>query len=159
MPHAYTEDQLVEQPAIGLFAELGWTTVSALEETFGATGTLLRETKGEVVLVSRLRAALERLNPALPPEAITAAVDELTRDRSAMSLEAANREVYLLLSRKASRCPCRIRIRHPDPAIRDTSCGLRPPSPHPMRRRTGAFTPRGAGLIMEETFLGLRDRA
>ena len=97
MPHAYTEDQLVEQPAIGLFAELGWTTVSALEETFGATGTLLRETKGEVVLVSRLRAALERLNPALPPEAITAAVDELTRDRSAMSLEAANREVYLLL--------------------------------------------------------------
>ena len=38
-----------------------------------------------------------RLNPALPPEAITAAVDELTRDRSAMSLEAANREVYLLL--------------------------------------------------------------
>ena len=88
MPHAYTEDQLVEQPTIGLFAVLGWTTVSALEETFGATGTLLRETKGEVVLVSRLRAALERLNPALPPEAITAAVDELTRDRSAMSLEA-----------------------------------------------------------------------
>ena len=32
-----------------------------------------------VVLVSRLRAALERLNPALPSEAITAAVDELTR--------------------------------------------------------------------------------
>ncbi len=95
--HAYTEDQLVEQPAIGLFAELGWYTVSALEETFGPTGTLLRETKGEVVLVSRLRATLERLNPALPPEAITAAVDELTRDRSAMSLEAANRDVYLLL--------------------------------------------------------------
>jgi type I restriction enzyme, R subunit len=97
MSHAYTEDQLVEQPAIGLFEELGWQTVSALEETFGATGTLLRETKGEVVLVSLLRAALVRLNPALAPEAITAAVDELTRDRSAMSLEAANREVYLLL--------------------------------------------------------------
>ena len=82
MPHAYTEDQLVEQPAIGLFAELGWTTVSALEETFGATGTLLRETKGEVVLVSRLRAALERLNPALPPEAITAGglIEWLTAD-------------------------------------------------------------------------------
>src|SRR5450759_971650 len=29
--HAYTEEQLVEQPAIGLFAELGWQTVSALE--------------------------------------------------------------------------------------------------------------------------------
>ena len=80
MPHAYTEDQLVDQPAIGLFAELGWPTVSALKETFGKTGTLLRETKGEVVLESQLRAALERLNLALPPEAIIAAVDELTRD-------------------------------------------------------------------------------
>ena len=96
-PHAYTEDQLVEQPAIGLFAELGWQTVSAQEETFGPTGTLGRETKGEVVLLGRLRAALERLNPALPPEALANAVDELTRDRSAMSLEAANREVYRLL--------------------------------------------------------------
>jgi len=38
-----------------------------------------------------------KFNPELPPEAITAAVDELIRDRSAMSLEAANREVYLLL--------------------------------------------------------------
>ncbi len=97
MPHAYTEDQLVEQPAIGLFAELGWQTVSAIEEVFGANGTLGRETPGEVVLVSRLRAALQKLNPTLPPEAIDAAIDELTRDRSAMSLEQANREVYLLL--------------------------------------------------------------
>lgn len=32
--HAYTEDQFVERPVIGLFAELGWQTVSALEETF-----------------------------------------------------------------------------------------------------------------------------
>jgi type I restriction enzyme R subunit len=51
--HAYTEDQLVEQPAIGLFAELGWTTVSVLEETSGATGTLRLEMKGEPVLVSQ----------------------------------------------------------------------------------------------------------
>ncbi len=96
-PHAYSEDQLVEQPAIGLFAALGWETVSALEEVFGTGGTLGRETKGEVVLAPRLRAALERLNPSLPADAIAAAVDELTRDRSAMSLEAANREVYGLL--------------------------------------------------------------
>ncbi|MDT4289547.1 type I restriction endonuclease subunit R [Methylomonas sp. MO1] len=95
--HAYTEDQLVEQPAIELFAELGWQTVSALDETFGKGGTLGRETKGEVVLVARLRAALGKFNPALPPEAISNAVDELTRDRSAMNLEAANREVYRLL--------------------------------------------------------------
>jgi type I restriction enzyme R subunit len=29
--HAYTENQLVEHPAIGLFAELGWTTVEELK--------------------------------------------------------------------------------------------------------------------------------
>jgi len=54
MSHACTEDQLVEQPTIGLFAELGRTTVSALEETFGTTGTLGSETKGEVVLTRRI---------------------------------------------------------------------------------------------------------
>ena len=107
-PHPYTEDQLVEQPAIGLFAALDWQTVCALEETFGPSPPaplpegegrvhLGRETKGEVVLVERLRAALGKFNPALPREAISNAIDELTRDRSAMSLEAANREVYKLL--------------------------------------------------------------
>ena len=95
--HPYTEDNLVEQPAVALFAELGWQTLSAMDESFGESGTLQRETKGEVVLVARLRAALARLNPTLPPEAITAAADEITRDRSAMSLEAANREIYRLL--------------------------------------------------------------
>lgn len=97
MSHPYSEEQLVEQPAIGLFGALGWNTVSALEEVFGQGGTLGRETKGEVVLATRLRAALVRLNPSLPAEAITSAVDELLRDRSAMSREAANREIYFLL--------------------------------------------------------------
>ena len=78
--NAYTEDQFVEQAAIGLFAELGWQTVSAMEEVFGSTGTLGRETSGEVVLVPRSRVALAKLNPNLPPEAIASAVDELTRD-------------------------------------------------------------------------------
>jgi len=96
-PHEYSEDQLVEQPAIGLFASLGWQTMSALEETFGAGGTLGRETKGEAVLAPRLRAALSKLNPDSSSDAINSAMDELARDRSAMSLEAANREVYRLL--------------------------------------------------------------
>lgn len=97
MPREYTEDQLCEQPAIQLFTALGWQTVSATEEVFSPGGTLGRETKSEVVLGPRLRAALERLNPGLPPEAITTAIDDLTRDRSAMIRAAANREVYTLL--------------------------------------------------------------
>ncbi|MFO1422981.1 MAG: hypothetical protein U1F70_04875 [Candidatus Competibacteraceae bacterium] len=55
IPHAYSKDQLVKQPAIGLFTALGWQTVSALEETFGPGGTLGRETKGEVVLAQRFK--------------------------------------------------------------------------------------------------------
>jgi type I restriction enzyme R subunit len=50
-----------------------------------------------VVLLPRLRAALERLNPGQPPEAISAAIEELSRNRSAMGLVAANREMYRLL--------------------------------------------------------------
>lgn len=75
----YTEGQLVEQPAIQLFAEMGWQTVSALEEIFGAGGTLGRETKGEVVLVPRLRAALKWLNPTFPPKTISAAMSDYSR--------------------------------------------------------------------------------
>jgi type I restriction enzyme R subunit len=56
-----------------------------------------RETDTEVVLVSRLGPALEKLNSSLPAEAITLAIEELTRDRGKMSLVAANREVYRLL--------------------------------------------------------------
>jgi type I restriction enzyme, R subunit len=97
MSNAYSEAQLVEQPAVQLFADMGWQTLSALEEVLSVGGTLGRETKADVILVPRLRAALERLNPSLPPEAISAAIDQLTRDRSAMSLEAANREGYALL--------------------------------------------------------------
>jgi len=95
--HAYSEEQLVEKPAVGLFAALGWQTVSAQDEALGDGGTLGRATRAEVVIQPRLRAALQRLNPTLPPQAIRAAIDELTRDRSSMSLEAANREVYRLL--------------------------------------------------------------
>lgn len=38
--HPYTESHLVKQPAIGLFAALGWQTVSAMKETFGVVGTI-----------------------------------------------------------------------------------------------------------------------
>src|SRR2546422_7971432 len=79
MSHSYSEDQLVEQPAIQLFADMGWQTASATEEVFGVGGTLGRETKGEAVLVPRLRAALQHLNPSLRPEALSGAIDQLAR--------------------------------------------------------------------------------
>src|SRR5713101_1008297 len=97
MPHSYSEDALIEQPAIELFKQLGWEVANCYHETFGVNGTLGRETAGEVALVSRLKPALEKLNLDLPPEAIDAAVEALTRDRSAMSPAQANRQIYKLL--------------------------------------------------------------
>lgn len=93
----YTEDNLVEQPAIQLFAELGWETLTASEEVMGVAGALGRETKSEVVLTTRLRNVLVRLNPVLPFDAVQAAIDELSRDRSAMTPTAANRELWSLM--------------------------------------------------------------
>jgi type I restriction enzyme R subunit len=97
-PNPYSEELLVEQPALALLAELGWQTACGLEETFAPEGgSLGRRDRREVVLQPRLRAALQRLNPGQPPEAISAAIEELSRNRSAMGLVAANREVYQLL--------------------------------------------------------------
>jgi len=93
----YSESILIEQPAIALFTELGWQSANCFHETYSPNSTLGRETPAEVVLVQRLRSALERLNPDLPSEAIAQAIEKLTSDRSAMSAAQANREVYHLL--------------------------------------------------------------
>ena len=93
----YSEDALIEQPALALLAELGWETVNAYHETFGPEGTLGRDNRGEVVLRYRLDEALQRLNPDASDEALALALEELTRDRAALSLAQANRDVYGLL--------------------------------------------------------------
>jgi len=93
----YSEDALVEQPAVALFGDLGWETANCFNEVFGPGGTLGRETPADVVLLPRLHDALRRLNPDLPGEATALAVEEITRDRSAMNPVQANRQVYSLL--------------------------------------------------------------
>lgn len=95
---SYTEDHLVEQPAIQLMQhELGWDVVNCFGEWQGGVSELGREGKREVVLAGKLKAALLSLNPDLPEEAIDGAVEELSRDRTALSLVEANREIAKLL--------------------------------------------------------------
>ena len=91
---AHSENALCEQPSIELFAELGWQTANCVAEFDHGKSGLGRSSKGEVVLVDRLRPALVKLNPDLPADAIQLAIDELTRDRSVMSPANANREIY-----------------------------------------------------------------
>jgi type I restriction enzyme R subunit len=94
----------LEDATLDLFAELGWATVNAYHERYAEGGPgqgpyLGRATRQQVVLRPRLRAALERLNPDLPPIALEQAIEQLTRDRSVLSLARANQEVYQLLKK------------------------------------------------------------
>ena len=75
-----SEDRLVQATfARHLKDALGWESVYAWnDETFGPGGTLGRASTSEAVLIRDLRAALERLNPDLPPSAVDDAIRALT---------------------------------------------------------------------------------
>lgn len=94
---SYGENAMVEGPTVELFQSLGWQTANLYAETFGTDGTEGRESEHEVILQRRLLDALKRLNPGLPADAYTQALDELSRDRSAMLPVNANQDLYRLI--------------------------------------------------------------
>ena len=93
----YTEDYLVEQPAMELLQSMGWEIKNCYDETFGKDGTLGRETASEVVLTRYLRDATKKLNPDADIDAVNMAIDEITKDRSSLNMLSANKELYKLL--------------------------------------------------------------
>ena len=94
----FSENTLIEQPAIALFESLGWSAANCFGERVGTeNATLGRVTTSDVLLFPRLKAAIEKLNPNIAREAVQKAIDELARDRGAMSLAHANKEVYGLI--------------------------------------------------------------
>ena len=96
-PHPDSEDAL-ELRTIELFKEIGWKdTANCYHEWQDDKSSLGRSSRKEVVLVPQLRKALVRLNPDLSTAAIDLAIEELTKNRSTLSLENANREIYRLL--------------------------------------------------------------
>ncbi len=98
MNNLYSEDELVEQPAIALLEEMGWETLNCYSEFDQTDGSLLgRHTKAEVILTSRLRPALQKLNPNATQDAITQAIEQLTDSRALLDPVEANREIYSLL--------------------------------------------------------------
>ena len=100
---AYTdinsEDRLVQAAfAEHLQNKLGWDSISAWnQESFGPDGTLGRTSERDVVLVRDLRAALVKLNPLLPPSAITEAVTKLTHHDFSRTLLQHNQAFYKLI--------------------------------------------------------------
>jgi len=93
----FSEDNLIEQTAVKIFGQL-WGAQNFINAYSDEGEALLgRDNQGQVVLVNHLKPALERLNPEAPSEAISQALEILTRDRSAMSLVNANADIYKLL--------------------------------------------------------------
>ncbi len=98
MQNPYSENLLVEQPAIVILENMGWHTQNCINEFgYGNQISTGRVTKSEVVLTERLRAALERLNRIAPHDAIDDAIEKLTQSRALMNTVEANREIYSLL--------------------------------------------------------------
>jgi len=96
--HIASEDGSVEQPALELLEELGWQRVNLQNEQPGSGNPTGRTSFRQTYLPARLRAALFKLNPTLPGEALALAEERLTEDRSAMLAMAANRALLGLLS-------------------------------------------------------------
>lgn len=92
-----SEDGIVERPALALLKELGWQHVDLHGEQPGPDNPMGRTSFQQTYFPAHLKAALRKLNPALPTEALSQAEAELTRDRSAMLPVAANREVLSLI--------------------------------------------------------------
>jgi len=86
-------EEAVELSSMLIFDELGWKLIHAENEVDGDPTLLGRDHQGEVVLRRYLLPALQELNRHLPPEALSQAVDALTRDRSAMSITRGNSDV------------------------------------------------------------------
>jgi type I restriction enzyme R subunit len=88
---------LIEAPGLELLEDLGWQHANLLHEQPGLANATGRLTFRELILSTRLRSALAKLNPSLPAEALQQAELALTADRSAMLPIPANRELYRLL--------------------------------------------------------------
>jgi type I restriction enzyme R subunit len=104
-----SEGKLVEKPGVDLLVELGWTHAE-----LGPVISLGRQSFRELILPERLRAALRRINPSLPGEALQQAELAITADRSAMLPVPANREVYELL-----RDGIAVQVRQPNGSFKD----------------------------------------
>ncbi|MGI9098108.1 MAG: HsdR family type I site-specific deoxyribonuclease [Solirubrobacteraceae bacterium] len=100
-PSRFSEQQLVEKPALALLEDLGFEVVDAYTEQFGsdhvARGAPGRDDRSEVVLRHRLRPKLAVLNPELPAAALDAALEQFVLDRSAMDRVRANQAFWKLL--------------------------------------------------------------
>ena len=88
-------ESVVEEAALAWLESLGWAVAHGPDIAPDMPGAE-RDDYGQVVLEGRLRDALARLNPELPPEALDDAFRRITRPEGP-TLEARNRAFHRLL--------------------------------------------------------------
>lgn len=96
MGNNYSEDQLIEQTCIDIFKnQLQWEIANVYQgETFGATGTIGRESEADVILKTRFYNAIQTLNPNLPKQAYDLAFEQLNNDDATKGLAEINHEKH-----------------------------------------------------------------
>ena len=105
MVKSLDSEAALEAATMALLRSLGYEVINAQDE-YSPGGVLNgevldRETLDQVVLLSRLKPALERLNPQLPAEALDQSQEVLLQDRSLKDSAVANQEIYTLLKDRA----------------------------------------------------------
>jgi len=110
----FSESDLIEQPAIDLFAQLGWETINLFGEFSGGRSTEGRESRRDVFLPIRLKTALKKLNADLPDNAIDEAYKTLVSERPHIEPVRASREIYELIKDGV-----KVKVRNPAGEIRD----------------------------------------
>ena len=95
MPPSGVSESTVESVTLDWLASLDWAVLHG-PDIAPDTPAAARADYGEVVLTTRLRSALARLNPNLPDDALEDALRRLTRPAGA-TLEARNRDFHRML--------------------------------------------------------------
>lgn len=95
MPNSHFNESTVEEAALSWFEELGYGVVYGPDIAPGEPGAM-RDSFDQVVLIGRLREAIDRLNPKIPYEAREEALRKIFRPDSP-SLVGANRTFHRML--------------------------------------------------------------
>jgi type I restriction enzyme, R subunit len=96
-PYKNSEDYLIEQPTIKIFEKFNWETHNAFNEFETNKSSLNRSSRSEVILFSRLKKSLIKLNPNLNESIIADAIEQLSLNESVMSPFKTNEKNYKIL--------------------------------------------------------------
>ena len=96
MSRTFSEDAIVEQPVMDILSQdLAWEVANVYEgETFGASGTIGRDSQTDVLLKHRFLKAIELLNPNLPKVAYTNAYELINANDITKNLSELNHQKY-----------------------------------------------------------------